>query len=104
MFDINTMENKANSHNAFPWRILSLAILVALTVLAGGLVRQSAAQEPAPAVKPAPRVKVELEPPVKPAPRVEMDLSSLDNLDFKMDLSSFDKMDLSFLDKMDFSF
>src|SRR5216110_1659723 len=107
MFDINTMKNKANNHNPFPRRTLSLAILVALTILAGGLVRQSAAQEPAPAppikAKPA-RVEVEPVPPVKPAPRFKMDLSSLDDLDLKMDLSSLDKLDLSFLDKMDFSF
>jgi hypothetical protein len=69
MFDIHAMKNKANNYNVFPQRILSLAILAALTILAGGLVRQSAAQEP------SPRAKLE------PAPRVKLDLSSLDKLD-----------------------
>lgn len=96
MFDIHAMKNEGNNYNAFPRRILSLAILVALIILAGGVVRQSAAQEP------APRVKVDVSSPDK------LDkLSLLDKMDssaFDVDLSFLDKMDLSFLDKMDLSF
>src|SRR5207237_5883966 len=110
MFDIYAMKNEANNYKAFP-RILSLAILVALTILAGGLVRQSAAQEPSPRIKveTSPQVKVEISPQVKVdlSPQVKVDLSSLDKLDEqlslldKMDFSSLDKLDLKFLDKMD---
>src|SRR5207253_5250486 len=106
MFDIHAMKNEANNYNAFPRRMLSLAILAALTILAGGLVRQSAAQEPSPRIKveTSPQVKVEI------SPQVKVDLSSLDTLDDqlslldKMDFSSLDKMDFSYLDKMDFSY
>ncbi|MDX6559287.1 MAG: hypothetical protein QOF72_2336, partial [Blastocatellia bacterium] len=77
MFGIHAMKNRANNNNVFPRGILSLAILIALMILGGGLVRQSAAQEPAPRVKPdpSPRIKVE------PAPRIKIDLSDLDNMD-----------------------
>jgi hypothetical protein len=122
MFDIHAMKSNAISHNVFPQRILSLAILVALTILAGGLVRQSAAQEPAPRAKsePAPRVKSEKPPSVDKLEKLsdksdklslfdKLDLSSLDKLDLssldnlKVDLSSLELEKLSTLDKMDFS-
>src|SRR6266576_7145038 len=98
MFDIHAMKNEVSNYNIIPRRIRSLAIMVALTIIAGGLVRQSAAQEP------SPRIKVEA------APQVKVDLSSLDKLDEqlslldKMDFSYLDKMDFSYLDKMDFSY
>jgi HEAT repeat protein len=113
MFDIHAMRNEGNNYSAFPRRILSLAILAALIVV-GGLVRQSAAQEPSPRIKiePAPGIKIEVAPPAKVYRSSlddldeqlslldKMDLSSLDNLD----LSYLDKMELLFIDKMDFSF
>ncbi len=91
MFETQAMKNKADSYDVFPRRILPLAILVALTIFAGGLVRQSAAQEPRIKSEPTPRIKSEPTPRIKPepSPRIKWDLSFLDEFDF----SSLDKFD-----------
>jgi HEAT repeat protein len=105
MFDIHVMKNEANNYNVIPRRILSLAILVALTILAVGTTRQSAAQEPAPRAKAeakaeskaesAPRAKVEPSFRLKTKDASSLDklerLSLLDNLDLNLDFSLFDK-------------
>src|SRR6267154_2722694 len=108
MFELQTMKSKVNNYNLIPRGILSLALLVALTVLAGGVFRQSSAQEPSPRKVVEPRVVVAPRVEVKPVPKVYVDLSDVDSMDFsyldKMDFSFIDKMDFSFLDKMDFSY
>jgi HEAT repeat protein len=99
MFDIHAMKNEARNYNAVPCRILSLAILVGLTMFAGGLVRQSAAQEPSPPVKVAPRV--EIEPRVMVEPRVKVDLPALDEFELKLQQLSLDKWDFPKFEKLD---
>jgi|GEM_PF-3013051 len=95
MFEIHPMKNEARNYNVFLRRILSLAILVALTMFAGGLVNQSSAQEPSPR-KVEPRVieRTMIE------PRFKIALPALDELEFKLQGLALDKWDFAKFDKL----